>query len=314
VRRALLAAPFLLCSYLAAIEYADPGTPPGAWFTGPLIAPTPQVVPVGHFNINTYFITGVEQGMYDKHWHAQPTPNLFGFTPQLYAYIGLTEWLDFEFFPGFSYRRSQGSSSTVFQDLQVGFGFQLLQEIGWAPAIKVALLETFPTGKYQHLNPTKHGTDEGGLGAYTTVPQLIFFKIFHVGGVHYLTTQLSFEYGTSTAVNVTGLNAYGGSPTTKGRVHPGDAFSTILSFEYRFAEHWNIAIDNVYLHTNKNRFSGNPGGAPVGDPSSEQFSFAPALEYDLNEHFGVIGGYWFSAWGRNSVQFQSGLVNIYYSY
>lgn len=71
---------------------------------------------------------------------------------------------------------------------------------------------------------------------------------------------------------------------------------------------------------NKSPFSGRKGvdkqgnPASVGLPSSEQFSFAPAIEYNFTENFGIITGVWLSAFGRNSPRFRTGIVNIDYNY
>ena len=79
-------------------------------------------------------------------------------------------------------------------------------------------------------------------------------------------------------------------------------------------------LDNVYIHANKNRFSGKAGFAPSGEPavikwpSTEQLSFAPAIEYNFNENCGLIAGSWFSAAGRNSWEFRSGILSFIYSF
>jgi hypothetical protein len=97
-------------------------------------------------------------------------------------------------------------------------------------------------------------------------------------------------------------------------------FTTIFSLEYTFNEHWAIALDSIYTHTNKIRFSGKKGkgfkGEPatVGSPSSEQISFAPAMEYNFSDSFGIIAGAWFSAFGRNSAEFRGAVVNFEYTY
>ncbi len=116
-----------------------------------------------------------------------------------------------------------------------------------------------------------------------------------------------------------GFNIYGGGYKTRGKVYPGNAFSAILSFEFTFNEHWVFALDNVYTHANKIRFSGNPGflvpdlvPSTVGGPSTEQLSFAPAIEYNFSSHLGMIAGSWFSAMGRNSLEFRSGIISVIY--
>ena len=95
-------------------------------------------------------------------------------------------------------------------------------------------------------------------------------------------------------------------------------FSTDLAFEYTLTQNWALALDVLYVHNNHTRFSGHKGstyGIPnsVGGPSSEQFSLAPALEYNWSSNCGVIAGVWFSVAGRNTADFINGVVaiNIY---
>jgi hypothetical protein len=70
----------------------------------------------------------------------------------------------------------------------------------------------------------------------------------------------------------------------------------------------------------KTQFRGTVGttsdGLPtiVGFPSSEQISFAPAIEYNFSSELGLIVGCWFTGWGRNSTQFRSGVINLDYTY
>jgi hypothetical protein len=93
-----------------------------------------------------------------------------------------------------------------------------------------------------------------------------------------------------------------------------------VSFEATLNQNWALALDSVYTQTNITEFFGIPGiaftgtFADVGTPSSEQLSFAPAIEYNFSGNFGIITGCWFSALGRNSTEFRSGVVNLEYTY
>lgn len=90
--------------------------------------------------------------------------------------------------------------------------------------------------------------------------------------------------------------------------------------EYSITLNWVAAIDLNYIHINKSTFRGKLGtiapGVPamVGFKASEQFSLAPALEYNWSEKIGVIAGVWFTVLGRNQFDFTSGVAafNWYY--
>ncbi len=230
--------------------------------------------------------------------------------------------MDIQMIPSVLYFATQGKSSSHFGDLPIILDFQLLsdQKFQWIPGIKLQIGETFPTGKYQKLNPHKLRTDISGLGSFSTSPAIVFYKVYHLYRHHYLSLTASFQYTYYAPVHVKGFNFYGGGFGTRGKVYPGNLSTAIISFEYTLTKNWVLAIDNVYIHEDKNRFRGNPGiaasGIPatVSRPSSEQLSFAPAIEYNFNEHFGLIAGVWFTAAGRNNLEFRTGVASFTIAY
>lgn len=166
----------------------------------------------------------------------------------------------------------------------------------------------------------KKGTDIGGKGSYSTTGNLVFYKVYHIGGFEFVSVTLSLAYSYATSVHVAGFNAYGGGFRTKGVIHPVHEITAIFSFEYELTRNWVFAFDNVYIQFSSVEFSGERGlsasgsSAQVGNPSSAQLSFAPALEYNFSADFGIIGGIWFAAAGRNAPSFWSAAVNFSYMF
>lgn len=303
-----------------------PEVPAGSlspWLTGSLLAPAGEVVQKGHYSIQSYFQFNTLTGVYDRNWHYTSKPNFFNFTLLTQLIVGVTKWIDFEAILQMQSNSTQGQSSTLFGDLPLSLGFQLLatDKFKWFPGIKLALTETFPTGKYQKLNPHKKDTDVSGAGSFATAADLIFYKVYHLTGLHFLSTTASFGYTYYAPVHVRGFNFYEGGPGCAGKVYPGNSWGVDLSFEFTFDKNWAIALDNVYTSFDKDRFRGSPGITPllstpgvVGRPSSATLSFAPALEYNFNQHWGVIAGAWFSAIGRNSAVFRNAILSFEYQY
>ena len=302
---------------------APPEPPPSPWLTGPLIAPTGTAIAYGSFEIESYVYCTTNVGAYDKEWRVVSAPhNFFSLNPQFLCFFGLTPWMDININPQFFYNTVSNQNSVQFGDLIAALDFQLLDAAAtpYFPGIKLAIRESFPTGNFQRLNPKKLLTDLAGSGSFETTFNLVLYKAYHLWGHHFISTTYSAAYTLTSPVHVHGFNAYGGGFGTDGRALPGNSFQGIISFEYSFDQNWAIALDNVYTHTDATQFCGTAGtastGAPasVGTPSSEQISFAPALEYNFSEHFGICAGCWFTAWGRNSAQFRSGVVNFDYTY
>lgn len=285
------------------------------WLTGPLLTPSGHVVPKGHWNIEPYLYVNVLTGVYDKHWNTISLPDNFyqyqSSTPFQYGFA--KDW-DFQFAAQWSYQHTKGAAQWVLNDVPILFDYQLLMdsdETRW-PAIRLALKFNLPVGKYQKLNPSKLGTDIGGSGNVNPTIAVVFSRLFHFSGTHFLSSRLYFGYAPPMRVHVRGLNAYGGGHGTSGAAYPGSSYTTLLGLEYTMAQRWALALDVQYYHQNRVRFAGKTK-LPVGRPSQEQLSVAPALEYNWSPYVGIIGGVWFTVAGRNTAEFMNGViaVNIY---
>lgn len=295
-----------------------PATAEEPWFTGSLLSFAPAVVPIGYMNLEAYFPIFDFFGEYNKHWHAQSVPRLLTISPIFFFQTGLSESIEIAALPQLFYNQSRGQSFVGIGDLPIGLGFQLLteKEGSWRPSIKLIAQETFPLGKYQHLNPKKMDTDSIGLGSYLSMLGFSIGKLFHISGVHYFAPRFNFLYTYHSPVHVRGFNAYGGGFGTRGKVRPGNSFTALFAMECSLTRNWTFALDVDYIHFDKTRFSGKKGvdefGAPasVTIPSSEQFSLAPAIEYNFSEKLGIIAGSWFSIGGRNADQFVSGIIAL----
>ncbi len=291
--------------------------PPAPWLTGPLLAPTGTVTPLGHFNVQAYGYFTQNLGSYDANWGKSRSGNrFFSFNQQLVSYVGLAPWMDLNIIPQFSVNSSRGKTICAFGDLTAGFDFQLYpaEAHPWFPGVKIAVTELFPTGRYQNLSPAYAGADQSGFGTFGTGINLVFYKIYPLTGPYFISVTASGLYQLNSSVRVHGLNAYGGGLGTDGTVDTGNLFQGILSFEFTLSQNWVFAIDNVYTHIGSSPFSGESGGNATGLPSMEQISFAPAVEYNFSGTLGIIAGCWFTAAGRNAPRFASGVAELNYYY
>lgn len=273
--------------------------------------------------IRSYLYCTAETGTYDSHWHTlSANENFYSFNNQYQCFFGLTPWCDINITPQFFLNTTSNQFFFHPGDLTVGLDFQLMAAdlTPYFPGIKFAVREVFPIGKFQQFSPKKISTDQTGNGTFATELDLVLYKIFHLQGEHFLSFTCSAQYTIHTQVNVLGFNTYGGGFGTNGKVLPGNRFQGIASFEMTLSKHWALSLDNVYVHTNTSLFFGTPGItldgtlAQVGSKSSDQYSLAPAIEYNFNPHFGIIAGCWFSALGRNATEFRGGVVNFEYVY
>ncbi len=287
---------------------------PTPWFTGPLLCPSSHTVTKGHFNAEPYFYGIKNYGVYDAHWHPRAASHIEIFNPVFFVQMGVTKKIGAKALPQVFYTKHGEEHAWRFGDLPLGFDYQILMDKPgkWWPAIKFSFLEVFPTGKYQKLDPHKKGTDSSGTGSFISVPGIVFGKLFHFGGIHFLATRFGLSYAIPAPVHVKGLNVYGGGHGTHGKVFPGNLFTAVLGLEFSMTQNWVLACDIQNTYRNKTRFYGHAKGSPVGGPSGNQWSLAPAIEYNWNANWGVIGGVWWVVAGRNTAQFASGVIAINY--
>lgn len=290
--------------------------PIGPILTGPLLTPAANTIPQGHYNVEAYIFVTTFTGNYNSKGRLQkisPRPqtiNLIVFTQ-----IGLNSFMDFEFAPQFLFNSVEDVDSWRFGDFFLSLDLQLIRERDdkGVPALKFFIEQFLPTGTYHHLREENLGTDIGGRGTFATTFGFVASYLWRFKAPHFLAARGSISYQVATNVNVHGVNAFGGDPTTVGRVFPGDFFQIVTGFEYTLTRCWALALDlqlNVLLRT---KFCGTTK-VPVGrDNTSIQFSMAPALEYNYSPHVGLIGGVWFTAAGKNAPSFVSGVfaINIY---
>lgn len=292
----------------------------GPWFTGPLLAGGGNTVAPGSFNIETYLFSTKTYGVYNAQRQTVDTPNFYSLNPTLSISFGITKFMDFNAAIPYVYNNTQGESSTGAGDATFGLGFQIFKGVKndfWHPSVRAVVNETFPTGNASDLDPAKLGTDSTGRGAYQTSLVMNFQQAWQFGN-NYFNDRLSLGDTLPSTSEVRGVNTFGGTPQTSGKEHLGNQFSADLGMEYSLTKHWVPALDVLYTTNGNSTFTGVPGtnseGLPAVEngPSGEALSFAPAMEYNFNSHWGIIAGPWFSVSGRNAAQFASAVIAVNY--
>ncbi|MFI4963236.1 MAG: hypothetical protein ACHP6H_05200, partial [Legionellales bacterium] len=227
---------------------------------------------------------------------------------------GFTEWLDVQLVTPYAFNNTLGKNTNRLGDVSLALGIQLVEQkkSQWVPDIRLLVQETFPTGGYQKLNPLSAGTDSTGLGSYQTQIGLNFQQLTEVFTAHYLRTRVIISHLFTSAVAIQGLNSYGGTPTTKGRIAPGSENSIDLAFEYTLNQNWVAVMEGYITHGAETRFDGDVEignlGSPttsIGNGSFAQTGLAPALEYNFNSNIGLIGGVWFPISGTNTSHYMT---------
>ena len=286
------------------------------WYAGPLLTPGAHILPPGQFILQPYLFFTNNYAKFSQSGSSKSINSLNQLNPSAVFQFGMLKWLDGVINLQSLTNWQNGNSSTHFGDMSFSLGVRVVDEHLYSPAILISIKETFPTGKYSNLNPSLDGIDASGAGAYSTSVNLNIAKVIWWIPKHPMNVRASFGYTFSTVARVTNYNAYGGGIGTKGNIHTPYVFSADAALEYSFSKRWVFALDAVYNYATKTHFVGQSGvdidGNPAsnGGPFNDNLSFAPAIEYNFSPDLGVIAGVWFSVWGRNSLDFVSGIVSV----
>ncbi len=291
------------------------------WYTGPLITGSASNVPKGKTNIQGYLFFESQYAVFSKHRQSERIPTIFTLQPVLLYQRGLTDFVDVTVAPQAFFRWSQGRSAQEFGDLVATFGFQIVKETPHIPNIRLTGAESFPTGNFKKLNPNNEGIDASGSGAYATIGGFNISKILWWMKLHPMRLRFSTTYEVPNhKVGVKNFHAYGGGLGTNGDVTVGHTWNADLGIEVSITKKWVFANDFAYTLSFASTFSGiggvDPTGLPAinGTPFSDQLSIAPAIEYNVSDKAGFIGGVWLPLTGKNSANFFSVILSYTHLY
>lgn len=289
------------------------------WYTGPLITPSATMMPPGYANTQFYAFVTQNYASFNEDRKSIPFKNdSYNFNPLNILQFGVTDSVDTSVVLQTQTNWLKGNSAGGFGDMTCNVGFKIQDQTLYIPKMKFTIQETFPTGAYQRLR--SDGLDGVGGGSYVTTFSFAMTKIMFWATQHPVNARLAIAYKVPTPVKVHGFNSYGGGFGTKGIVHPGNTFNADFGMEVSFNQHWVLANDFVYTATNKTKFHGNPGtnadgtAASIGGGFSDNFSLAPAIEYNWSANLGILAGVQFSVYGRNSTNFISGIISVTYGF
>ena len=283
----------------------------GPLFTGTLLSTRGTTIDEGHVNVMPYFYSTEFGGLFNNNWRLQSATQTRTNILQTYLIYGLTSRIDIEVAPQWVGNHAVNESTVGFGDFPVQIGFHALRPPpdSWAPDVRIWVQETFPTGTFTDLSPSKVGLGGTGGGSFATTLGVGVQKIFLGTDDHVFRARMNATYGFYSPVDVQGFNSYGGGFGTVGRVEPGSVTTLIVAGEYTLTRHVALALDVSAQFVNATHFSGSVGVGTNGEPAaigkgySEVISIAPGVEYNWNQHVGIIAGPWFSVLGKNAQAF-----------
>jgi len=279
-----------------------------AWWTGPMLAPSANTLPEGHFLIEPYLYDVITQGFYDSSGTRISVPHENSFGSLTYALYGLANKFTVGAIPTFGYNEvSNGPSSAGIGvgDLTVQgqYRLHLFREGSWIPTMSVAVQETLPTGKYDQLG--NRPSDGFGAGAFTTTPAFYSQTFFWLPNGRILRTRFNVVPSFSRSVSVKDVSVYGTSAGFRGQAMPGPSVLVDAAWEYSMTKRWVLALDATYRHQGNTPVTGYnvsdlAQSIRLNSGSSDAFGLAPAIEYNWKSTVGILLGIRLIPAGRNT--------------
>ena len=288
------------------------------WFGGPLLTGSGNVMPPGYFNFNPTFQATNNHASFDSRRKSRSIDDNLNLNQNLQLGYGLFNRVDTTFTIEGNYNEQSHKEYVTFGDSSIKISFSLTKEYPYIPAMKISFKEVFPTGKYQNLDPSKIGLDSSGNGSFTSEFGFNISKVFWFWPTHPMQSRLAFTYGFPSKVRVKNFNSYGGGYNTDGHVFPGKYFQGSFGYEFAFNQNIVFAIDLTYQYRKESCFFGHLGTtesgsiASVGSNYQDSLSLAPALEYNFTPDLSLVGGVWFSVYGKNTYDFIAGIITFSY--
>lgn len=286
------------------------------WYTGPLLAPSGKVVPLGHANIEIYGFSTQRKEIFGNKGKKIHIPEVQSLQLNPLLGYGLTDSIDVQLSLPYARNKTLGKSKDHISDTSILLGFQAHKQQPGSrlPDLRITVQQIIPTGRFDNLNPIDKGTGATGAGGFQNILSLDFQQLTQLTELHYLRTRLALAYMYSFSHDVDGFSAIGGGVDTHGVDKPGDLMTADLAGEFSVTQNWVAVMEMYYTYHAAGLFKGRLGFnedglmATVDNPTTTFVSFAPAIEYNFSEHYGIIAGVWFSVQGKNAPVFTSTVI------
>jgi hypothetical protein len=301
---AFLLAPALWCGHAMASDSSFN-------FTGPLLTPNPMTVPKGTLVVEPYLMQYKSDSAYDNRGNEQSSSaSVRQWQTLVPIFYGITDRFQVQASVGAAHGMSAGLSTDGWgaTDTTIGFQYLLLPpcEGNKGPAVSVNYSHRFPTGAYDELN--ENPLNAIGNGANVDTFSLMAQQYAWLSNGRPLRFRAVVSYSLPpNRVDLKGANAYASDVPQdfRGGIRLGDSFGVSTSVEYSINPQWVLAMDLAYNRTGSSILKGSSGADDYERYSSSRnvYSLAPAIEYNFNDRFGLIGGVQFSFAGRNNDAF-----------
>jgi hypothetical protein len=183
------------------------------------------------------------------------------------------------------------------------FKYQFVQEGPTVPTVTGYFATLFPTGHYRHLNPSRLGTDEIGLGGYQFVVGCNLQKYLEPFMVYG-----NFWYRVGTSYYADGQDG-AGNPTQV-RLHPRNGVIVNLAAEYPLTKKWVALLELISSWDTGRQIIGTASNEPKG----AFLAVSPGIEFMATEKLSFALGVAVDVIGKNNNATVAPLFSLVYCF
>lgn len=195
-------------------------------------------------------------GTYTASHMYMPSPMFFTNDMNLTINYGLTDVIDFLFSLDYLQNKNELRHFDGIGDTTLSLGYNIIGPVNPNTDLRVALSLLIPTGRYQNLRHNLFTTDATGGGSYQPALGFTFSHNFNLTPEHSLTLFSNLVTTYAYQVNLSGISAFGGSPTTLGKIRPGHFLTFLIGGTYSLTEKWSISMDYSIYTSQPSSFKG----------------------------------------------------------
>jgi hypothetical protein len=292
-----------LLALVPAAALASEGSRAPVNFTGPLVTPAVNTLPVGVLNIEPYLVYTNVRGTYGnggtRHTLRHHSRQWQMALPVIYG-LGETTAIQL------TLAAARISTHRAHSDgLRMGDAAVRLQQrltgpgedgTDWVSSIAVA--QRLPTGAYHHLGANPLNGMGNGSARTTLSYGLQKLQWLPDGQAVRWRGQLAWSPNPR-SIRIHDTSVYGTEHGFRGEVRHGQAWNASLATEYALDSRWVLVNELVFNRSGTLRMKDAARPAWKHGPSHD-LSLAPAVEYHFNANLGLIAGVQFSVAGRNT--------------
>ncbi len=215
----------------------------------PLLLNKQITLPSGWISISLAGEQSNGYGLYSGNNLYIPSPMFFSNSMDLTINYGLSEKLDFLIDLNYVQNKSSMQKFDHIGDTSVDLGYQITSQNDskYKSDIRLDFSLTIPTGKYNNLNPLLFTNDATGAGSFQPAIGFSFSHDFKISDAHTLTAYSNLELTYAYRVTLSGVNAYGGAPGTRGKMRPGNSVSILIGTSFNLTDKWTASMEySVY--------------------------------------------------------------------